>query len=191
MTEVILKVEFLGVADDDDALETRALASLEFQLDGVAGDKHIGYTRQSDARDEGLKRGTLVRNWRQWSAVSREELEKIKQAMDLPELSPELLGANICFSGHDSLTLLPRGSMIWFPSGAVLTVEGENEPCMGPGRAIAKRFPQVKAAQFPKAAKQLRGLVGIVYCAGVVKLGDRAVVKLPVGSSALPPPPSR
>jgi MOSC domain-containing protein YiiM len=189
--DVILKVEFLGVGDEDEGLETRAVPSLELQLEGVTGDKHIGFTRQSDARDEGIKRGTVVRNWRQWSAVSREELEKIKQALNLPDLSPQLLGANICFSGHDSLTLLPRGSMIWFPSGAVLTVEGENEPCMGPGRAIAKRFPQVKAAQFPKAAKQLRGLVGIVYCAGIVKLGDQAVVRLPVGSSALAPPPSR
>jgi MOSC domain-containing protein YiiM len=187
--QLILKVEFLGVGDQDDGLETRSVLSLDLQLEGVTGDKHTGFTRRADARDEGVKRGTPVRNWRQWSAVSVEELDRIKQAMSLPDLPPELLGANICFSGNDSLTLIPRGSMIWFPSGAVLTVEGENEPCMGPGRVIAKRFPQVQAARFPKAAKQLRGLVGIVYRAGVVKLGDQAVVRLPVGTSALPPAP--
>jgi MOSC domain-containing protein YiiM len=189
-TDQILRVEFLGLADQDDGLETRPVLSLDLELEGVAGDKHIGFTRGADARDEGVKRGTPVRNWRQWSAVSVEELEKIKQAMKLPSLPPELLGANICFAGHENLTLIPRGSMIWFPSGAILTVEGENEPCMGPGRAIAKRFPEASAAQFPKAAKQLRGLVGIVYRAGTVKLGDQAIVKLPVGTSALAPPPT-
>ena len=76
---------------------------------------------------------------------------------------PEWLGANIAFSGLEALTAVPAGSKIWLPNGAILSVEGENEPCVLPGKEIARHFSSVEAKDFCKAAKGLRGLVGVVY----------------------------
>ncbi|HEY9792807.1 MAG TPA: MOSC domain-containing protein [Candidatus Obscuribacterales bacterium] len=189
MAEVTLRVEQLAVGDNEKTLLKQARISVEFNLEGLVGDKHAGFIRPADGRDDGVKRGTPVRNWRQWSAVSVEELHKIAERLRIDHLDPSLLGANLTFSGCDDLTLIPKGSMIWFTSGAVLTVEGENGPCIGPGKEIAKKFEHVEASSFPKAAKKLRGLVGVVYRAGTVKVGDTAVVRIYEPHDALVKPP--
>jgi MOSC domain-containing protein YiiM len=178
MAEITLKVEQVAVGDDQSTLVKQPRLSIELTLEGILGDKHAGFTRAADGRDDGIKRGTLVRNWRQWTAVSVEELKKIAERLRISHLDPALLGANLLFSGCDDLTQIPKGSMIWFPSGAVLTVEGENGPCIGPGKEIAKRFKHVEPAAFPKAAKKLRGLVGVVYRGGTVKVGDTGIIRM-------------
>lgn len=176
--EIELEVVQLAVGDIADSLIKTPRQSLELTLEGIAGDKHAGFTKPADARDPGIKRGTPVRNWRQWSAVSTHELELIAKAMDISSLDPALLGANITFSGCENLTQIPKGSSIIFQSGLILTVEGENLPCLGPGEEIAKVFPQVEANTFPKAAMHLRGLVGVVYVPGMMSVGDKARVKV-------------
>ncbi len=150
--------------------------SIKAMLEGLDGDRHGGFTKPADARDPGIKRGTPVRNWRQWSAVSVEDLEIIAKNLSIPHVKPEWLMANICFSGMDNFTQMARGAKILFPSGAILHVEAENEPCLGPGKKIQHHFKQVSAGQFPKAAMGLRGIVGVVYCAGDINVGDVAIV---------------
>lgn len=191
MTEIAVRVESVAVGNKKSSLLKKAVQSLELSLEGIVGDKHAGFIKPADGRDSGIARGEPVRNWRQWSAVSVEELKRIADALGVAELDPALLGANVTFSGYDNLSLIPKGSMIWFPSGAVLSVEGENEPCMGPGREIARVFPHVQAALFPKAAKNLRGLVGVVYRPGAIAVGDQAVIRTCQPHEAMPPPPLR
>lgn len=153
------------------------MQEIELTLEGVVGDSHGGFTRKADARDPGIKRGTPVRNWRQWSAVSSEELAVVAERLGLDFLDPALLTANICVSGIPDFTRLPRGTTLWFPSGAILTVEEENEPCLGPGKEINACHPKVPPAAFPKAAVHMRGLVGVIYRAGIIKVGDAVEVK--------------
>src|SRR5271170_3682221 len=158
---VEIRVEALCLGTDQHSLIKTHTGSIQADLDGMVGDKHRGFTKPADGRDQGVPRGTPVRNWRQWTAVSLEELRTIAQRLALEKLDPSLLGANIAFSGVEDLTQIPRGSKIWFPSGAVLEIEGENLPCLGPGKEIAKQFPHVKSVDFPRVANKLRGLVGV------------------------------
>jgi MOSC domain-containing protein YiiM len=173
-----LVVDALAVRDKAAAVPQQGRNLLELSLEGVVGDIHSGFTRPADGRDVGITRGTPVRNWRQWSAVSAEEMRAIADRMGLDSIDPCLLSANITFSGLLNFTALPRGTELRFESGAILTVEDENAPCTGPGKEIARLHPEKKAHEFVQAAMHLRGLVGVVYRAGVVKVGDRAEVRL-------------
>jgi hypothetical protein len=105
-------------------------------------------------------------------------MKLIAQKMGLDFIDPLLLSANITVSGVANFTLLPRGSEIAFEGGAILTVEEENAPCTGPGKEIAKVHAGKKAHEFVQAAMHLRGLVGVVYRAGIVKVGEKAQVKV-------------
>jgi hypothetical protein len=60
-------------------------------------------------------------------------------------------------------------------------IDGENEPCTGPGRAIQKHYPDVPklVSAFPKAAIHKRGLVTWVERAGMIVTGDTVMVDLP------------
>ena len=55
---------------------------LEFDLEGIMGDKHRGFTKDSDVRDKPLPKKVLVQNWRQWSGVSQEELAVVAKRLD-------------------------------------------------------------------------------------------------------------
>ena len=154
---------------------------VRFELDGIAGDKHQGYSRLTHSGEREPK-GTVVRNERHWSGVSVEELAVISQKMDLSEaLSAETLGANICVEGIPDFSLLPKGSRLSFPSGAALLVEEYNPPCVYMGAQIAEKYTSnsgepLDRKQFVKPAAGRRGVVGTVDVAGDIKAGDQVTV---------------
>ncbi len=151
--------------------DRRLTVALGFE--GIDGDKHAGFTRAADARVPHYPRGTLIRNERQVSIVSEEELAQIATAMDLEHVLPEWLGANLLVSGIEALTLLPPGVRMHFPSGAALVVTAENLPCAGPGRVLADEFKRPKLrSQFAKAALHLRGVLAVVERPGLIATGD-------------------
>jgi MOSC domain-containing protein YiiM len=189
--ERMIRLEAVALGDASPGVGKRAVEVLEFTLEGIVGDRHAGFTKRADARDQGVKRGTPVRNWRQWSAVSLEELAQIAAGMGIARVEPAWLGANLAFSGCDGLTQLPKGSMLWFASGLVLAVEGENVPCSGPGKEIARHLAEAPAARFVPAARGLRGLVGVVYRAGRAAVGDMVIVRPYQPNLGLPKPPQR
>ena len=155
---------------------------VQAKLDGFVGDKHRGYARVAFEGDIDPA-GTVRRNERQWSGVSIEELEVITQRMDLREpLAASTLGANLCFKGIGGFSQLPRGTRLYFPSGAVLRVEECNPPCVEMGDQIAAAYTTnaggtVVASLFPKHALNLRGVVGVVDVPGTISLGDRVVAR--------------
>jgi len=149
---------------------------LEFDLEGIMGDKHRGFTKDSDVRDKPLPKKVLVQNWRQWSGVSQEELAVVAKRLEAPTLEAYLLDANIEFQGIENFTKLPPGTKLWFPQETILKVEEDNEPCIYPGRKIAEVYPTVNPSHFVKAAWGLRGLVGTTFRAGLINVGD--VVKV-------------
>ncbi len=158
---------------------------------GVRGDGHAG-PRLVDAREQGMLsfgfgKGTEIANHREFSAVSVEELKEIAVGMDVPPISYGSLGENLILSGIPRLTSLPIGTMLFFRKNdeqsrtAVLVVWGENKPCVVPGEAIAAKNPGIPklAPKFVKAAMGRRGVVGSVYCSGIIHAGDEVVVKVP------------
>lgn len=180
MNLITVEVRALYVAGDN--LQGVARRAMELTLEGIVGDeKHYGFIKKADPRDWGIPdKGKPVRNWRQWSAVSVEELQQMATALGIDELDGALIGANITFAGVTALSQVAAGSTIRFSKGGViLTVDRENKPCMGSGQAIARVHPTVKPQQFPLVALHKRGLVGTIYVAGVIEVGDVAMIYPP------------
>ena len=173
------QVQALYVGDAK-GLEKTPCETLEFTLEGIAGDKHAGFTKKADGRNPEYQRGTMMRNDRQWSAVAPDELAEAAGLMGIEQIEAGWVGANLAFSGIPNFTLLPKGTKLLFPSGAVLVVEGENMPCVGPGHVIAAKYPDLKLLpnRFPKAAMHKRGLVGVIERAGVIHVGDLVTVQV-------------
>ena len=176
MTSLHARVVSVHVGSAGELQKTET-ASIEATLDGIAGDRHRGPARACYAGDKQPK-GTVRRNERQWSAVSTEELDAITAAMRLTmPLTAATVGANLCLTGVSHLSALPKGTLLTFPSGAVLSVEEYNPPCQDMGRKIAALHRSddgkpLTATSFPKAAKILRGIVGVVDVPGTISAGD-------------------
>jgi len=169
-----------GLTDD---LSKPEHATIQFQLDGVVGDRPQSFERSTWSGDKQAK-GTVRRNERAWSAVSTEELAEIGEAMDLSEaLTAECLGANLCLIGVPELSRLPKGTLLKFSSGAELIVEEYNPPCHDMGTKIARMCTTrsgkpLSSTEFSKAAIHTRGVVGVVDVPGSVSSGDEVIVEL-------------
>ncbi|MDY7231927.1 MOSC domain-containing protein [Hyalangium sp. s54d21] len=162
-------------------LITRDMPEVKVSFEGFVGDRHAGLTRKADVRTPRFPRGALVRNTRQVSIVSTEELALIAEALGVPQVLAAWLGANLELAGVPRLTQLPPGTRLVFPEDATLVVEGENEPCRKVGRTVESHHPEQPglANRFVKAAHERRGLVSWVERPGVIRPGDRVKVELP------------
>ena len=160
-------------------LEKQPVAELNLLFSGIEGDGHGGLTRKSDSRMlKQYKRGTEVRNSRQISLVSIEELRDIADAMGIPKVNASWLGANMVTEGIPDLTMLPPSSRLQFPSGAMIVIDLENLPCRYPAEIIAAHHPDPKRP-FIAAAAGKRGLVGWVESEGRIAAGDEFIVWIP------------
>ncbi len=167
-------VEALGIADLPGDFITRPIELAVLSFAGLEGDRHAGLTRRSGVREKHLPRGVEIRNARQLSVVGVEELALIAAALGVPRVDYRWLGANLLLSGVPSLTRCAPGTRLSFGSGAVLVVDGENEPCRKVGKAIARAVgaDAALASRFVKAAHHLRGLVAWVERPGLIRHGD-------------------
>ncbi len=169
---------------DHDDLHKDAFDRVEVELDGFPGDKHQGFTRVCWKGDKNPE-GTVRRNERQWSGVSTEELDVITRRMELTRpLDASTLGANLCIQGIPEFSQLPGGTRLVFPSGAVLVVEETNPPCADMGEEIEAAYTTMAGDPadgrfFPKHSIGLRGVVGVVDVAGVIRPGDRLTLETP------------
>ncbi len=168
---------------NNEDLSKEARESLTAEIGGFVGDKHQGFSRKAwDGEWEPA--GTLRRNERQWSGVSVEELAYISEHLALTKpLSPDTVGANLCVEGISEFSLLPKGSKLVFPSGAVLLVEEYNPPCVEMGAQIVAKHgaPSDKSltpAAWVSLAAGRRGLVGIVDVPGIIRPGDEVEVRV-------------
>lgn len=168
------RVEQVLAASQADSIAAEARGRIEVTLEGVVGDKHYGFTRPADARTPWYPRGTPMRNSRQLTIVSVEELAEVAGVLGIPSLRPEWLGANLLISGLPHLTQLAVGTRLFFPGQAVLVVEGENAPCRVAGKEVNRHFPERAdlAGAFPKAAVHRRGIAAWVERAGWIAAGD-------------------
>ncbi|RKH63820.1 MOSC domain-containing protein [Corallococcus aberystwythensis] len=160
---------------------TREVPEVKVDFAGIEGDRHAGLTRKADVRVPWFPKGTVIRNTRQLSVVSREEMIEVARTLGVPHVLASWLGANLELVGVPRLTHLPPGTRLFFPEDATLVMEGENLPCVQPGRVIEAHHPDMKglAGRFVKAAWQKRGLVGWVERPGLIRAGDEVRVMLP------------
>ena len=167
----------------EEDLSKTACEHIEVNFEGIVGDHHAGAFREAYAGEREPK-GTVLRNDRQWSAVSDEELAEISARLDLESpLQASTLGANLCIRGIPDLSLLPRGTRFKFPSGAALTVEEYNPPCRYMSVEVAKKHAlrsgePLKPGAWQQAAMGRRGIVGVVDVPGVIRVGDPVEVEV-------------
>lgn len=148
---------------------------------GFEGDKHASITMHIKGQMERYPPNAMIRNNRQVTVVSVEELAGIAADLDVPEIRPEWMCANLLVEGIPAFTLLPRGTRLYFPEGAVLVVEESNRPCMGSGNAIQEQYPQKEdlVQAFVKASLTRRGIAAWVECPGIIHCGDRFEAVIP------------
>lgn len=165
--------------DRESGLEKAASNDLTIIFDGIVGDCHSGPTMVSDARTlKQYPRGVPLKNRRQVSIVSVDEMAEIARKLGIPTLPPEWVGANLLVSGIPDLTLLPPATRMMFSSGATLIVDLENQPCKYPAEIIEQHHPGHGMA-FVAMAKHKRGLVAWVEREGKISTGDSIRLFLP------------
>lgn len=166
-----------GTPDKD--ITTTRVGSVNVSYAGFDGDWHTGLTRASCVRvRRQYPEGTEIRNTRQISIVSLEDLKAISRAMGVPALEPEWLGANILLSGIPDFTLVPPSSRLIFSGGTSLVVDMENEPCKYPAEIIEQHFPRVGDI-FVKSALNRRGVTAWVEREGTISESDTISLHVP------------
>lgn len=160
-------------------LEKAKADELVMTFDGIVGDCHSGRSRDSDSRTlKQYPRGTEILNSRQVSIVSVEEMAEVAARLDIPDVKPEWVGANLLVSGIPDFTLLPPSTRMMFSSGATLIIDIENAPCRFPADIIERHHPGHGLA-FPKKAVHKRGVVARVEKEGTIRKGDTIGLYLP------------
>lgn len=166
---------------DGGTFVSRPVETLTLDFTGIVGDFHAALTRRSTSREPWHPRGTEIRNDRQVTIVSAEELAEVAASMELPEIAAAWIGANLVLGGLPHLTMTPRGTRLFFPGGATLLVEGENAPCRVAGKSIGDHVSGRDGLDllFPRRARHKRGLVASVERPGTIRAGDAFTVRLP------------
>ncbi|MGP1358991.1 MOSC domain-containing protein [Roseicyclus sp.] len=180
-TDHVAEVVWLGRnADRDAALLSAPVDRLELDFAGPRGESHSGLTRPSDSRVVAqYPKGTEIRNVRQVSILSEEDLAAIAGAMGLSALDPAWFGATMVLRGIPDLTLVPPSSRLQDEaSGATLTVDMENLPCHLVSREIEAAHPGF-GGRFKRAAQHRRGVTAWVEREGTIALGARLRLHVP------------
>lgn len=176
----VAHVVWLGLVPDRRAgLASTPVDRMELTFAGPVGEDHGGGTRPSCSRVTGLYlRGTTIRNTRQLSVLSAEDLALVAAAMGLQSLDPALVGASLVVRGLEDFSHVPPGSRLLADSGACLVVDMENRPCTLPAGPIEGAHPGF-GTRFKAAAKGRRGVTAWVEAAGLLALGDRLRLFVP------------
>jgi hypothetical protein len=174
------RILWLGVVQSrETALSSASVHSLRALFAGPEGESHGGLTRLSCSRvTKQHRRGTEIRNVRQFSIVSAEELAEIAQRMQLDHLDPAMLGATIVLSGIPDFTKVPPSSRLQGPDGVTLTIDMENRACTLPARVIEAAMPGY-GKRFKPAAQGRRGVTAWVEREGVISVGDEMRLHIP------------
>ncbi len=174
-------VTWLGIVpNSDESLRSKKIESMTLTFAGADGESHSGVTRDSCSRMmTQYPRGTKIRNVRQLTILSEEELGRIATTMGVGAVDPAWLGASIVIRGIPDFTHVPPSSRLQRAHGeTTLVVDMENRPCSNPGKIIDDDLPG-KGKSFKAAAKGLRGVTAWVECEGSLKLGDQLTLHIP------------
>jgi hypothetical protein len=179
-TDHYAEVVWMGrVPVDRPDIRSQPIARAELTYAGLADDHHAGLTRPSCVRVTAqYPKGTEIRNTRQLSILSAEELAAIAAEIGLEELDPRLLGASLVLRGISDFTHIPPASRLQSEAGTTLTVDMLNGPCNLPAREI-EREAAGHGKGFKKAAEGRRGVTAWVEREGPLAVGDRLRLHVP------------
>jgi len=180
-TEFTARITWLGHnASRDSALATAPLTSMPLSFAGYAFESHAGLTRPSDSRVLAqYARGTEIRNTRQVSILSAEDLAAIAAEMGIEALDPSFVGASVVVEGIPDFTHIPPSSRLQCEAtGTTLTVDMENRPCTLPAPGIEAAHPGAGKA-FKPAAVARRGVTAWVEREGVLQVGATLRLHIP------------
>ena len=166
-------------ASPDEDLSTSRIDAVDVSYEGMQGESHSGLTRASCVRvRHQYPMGTEIRNTRQISILSTEDLATIARVMKVDRLEPEWLGANLLVSGIPHFSRIPPSTRMIFEGGASLVVDLENSPCKYPGEIIERHHPGY-GHLFAKAAVGRRGVTAWVEREGRINTGDSIRLYVP------------
>jgi hypothetical protein len=110
-TSITGTLTFIGRVRE--GLRSETLAQAELSFEGISGENHGGLTRPSCSRViSQYPKGTEIRNTRQLSVVSAEELAQIAETMEIRSLDPRLIGASMVICGIPDFSHLPPSSRL-------------------------------------------------------------------------------
>jgi hypothetical protein len=176
--ELTGKVEKILIAANPNSMASVSQKTVKVTFEGFEGDKHSGWTKPSDGRTKFYPRGTTIRNNRQISIISTEEMLEVAKELNIPALMPEWMGANLLIKGIPNLTSLKPNSRLLFTDGPTLLITEENFPCMILTKEICSHITNRPDLEdnIVKAAMHKRGLVAVVEVPGEIKEGDEVKV---------------
>ena len=174
------EIIWLGqVADRDAGLRSTSAQSLSLGFSGPAGETHAGVTRPSCSRVlSQYERGTEIRNVRQLSLVSEEELSAIAENMGIAHLDPSWIGASVILRGIPDFSHIPPSSRLQNEAGTTVTIDMQNRPCHLPVAEIKVDHPN-EAKGFKAAARRRRGVTAWVEREGQLSVGDHLRLHIP------------
>ncbi len=179
-TEYFGEIVWLGrVIDMGAGIQSTAIPNIAVTLDGPDGEAHGGLTRPSCSRVlSQYPRGTTIRNVRQMSIVSAEELDMIANKIGLPHIDPAWLGASMVVRGIPDFSHVPPSSRLQAEDLTTLVIDMQNRPCHLPAKVISS-VSETAAKSFKTAAKGRRGVTAWVEHPGHLAVGNQLRLHIP------------
>jgi len=180
-TDYTATITFLGFVPRREGaeIEAEAVTAMPLTLAGFEHEFHAGVTRPSCSRVANIHpKGTEIRNSRQLSILSEEEMAVIAGEMGLAHLDPLWLGASIVIKGIPDFSHVPPASRLLSASGVTIVVDVENGPCNYPAKTVDVVRPGFGKA-FKPAAKGRRGVTASVERGGTLRVGDELRLFVP------------
>jgi hypothetical protein len=179
-TDYNATITWLGKVPMDRAnIRSQAVDTVTATFGGFIDDYHGGLTRASCMRVTAQHpEGTEIRNTRQLSILSAEEMAQIAQDIGVEVLDPILLGASIVIEGIPDFTFVTPGSRLQAADGTTIVIDVENGPCNFPAREIEKDA-EGHGKAFKAAARGKRGVTAWIEREGTLSVGDKLRLHVP------------
>lgn len=173
------EIVWVGTVTSNAGLRSVQSDALTLTYAGADGEAHSGLTRSSCVRVKSQwPQGTEIRNVRQLSVMSQEEIDQIAADCGLDYLDPTLLGCSLVVRGISDFTHVPPSSRLQGNDGVTIVIDMENRPCNLPAREIEKDHP-THGKPFKSAATGKRGVTAWVEHEGVFRVGDTLRLHVP------------
>ena len=180
-TDFTCEIVYLGFVHNREAkLGSESVSEAFASYAGFEGEDHGGLTRAACERvTSQYPLGTPIRNVRQFSIISAEDMAAVAAEMGIESVKPEWMGASIMVRGLPDFTYIPPSSRLQNEAGTTLVVDMENRPCMFPGKEEVEPHHPGKGKFLKTAAKGRRGITAWVEREGLLKVGDTMTLHVP------------